>query len=153
MVKKNPTVGSDTDVVTEAPEAPVTEARPDQGAESPAPAASVPAEPADLAAADIADETLPEKDPGKSFGIIAIIVSFALGLAGIAFGLVSYRRSRAAGFGGGLGMAGMILGSVTTVLLALQLTLLATGMGFGGACEGRAPGVHTLDNGTRVSCR
>lgn len=149
MGKKDSNVGTDAQVTTEAPEAPVVEEHAPEVSEATPPAVA----PSSAEAPGEIDESPVEKDPGKTLGIVAIVGSLALGLLGIALGLVSYRRSRAAGFSGGLGMAGIILGSVTTVLLALQLILLATGMGFGGACEGLAPGVHTLDNGTRVSCR
>lgn len=99
-----------------------------------------------------ADEALPETDPGKVLGIVALVVSLGIGVVGIVLGLLSYRKSRAADYSGGFGMAAMILGTITTVLLALQLFLLSNGMGIGGACDGREPGVHTLDNGTRISC-
>jgi hypothetical protein len=161
MGKKNSDVGTDTQTTTEAPEAPVeaTETpetsgvvEPDSPAETPV-LAEAP-EPAETAvAAPIDADELPEKDPGKMLGIVAIVGSLALGLIGLGLGFVSYRRSRAAGFGGGFGMGGMILGTITTVLLVLYFVLLATGMGFGGACDGLGPGVHTLDNGTRVSCQ
>ena len=94
-----------------------------------------------------------EKDPGKGLGIVAIVSSIALGLIGIVLGIKAYKRSRAAGFPGTTGMVGIIVGSITTVLLVLQLVLLATNNGIGGACDGRTAGVHTLENGTRISCQ
>lgn len=101
---------------------------------------------------EVGDEELPEKDPGKVLGIVAVVVSLGAGIIGIVLGVLAYRRSRAASFTGGFGMAAMILGTITTVLLVLQLTLLSNGWGVGGACDGREPGIHELDNGTKISC-
>ncbi|MCW4385854.1 hypothetical protein OH146_08715 [Salinibacterium sp. SYSU T00001] len=163
MVKKNVTVDEGDAVTAEAPEAaaeektPVESAAPEEKSptEGETPAAEAPeteAEPTAPAAAE-ADTELPDKDPGKVLGVVGIVVSLAVGIVGFVLGLLSYRKSRAAGFGGGIGMTAMILGTITTVVLALQLVLLANGMGIGGACDGREPGVYTLDNGTTISCR
>ncbi|PWB97927.1 hypothetical protein [Homoserinimonas hongtaonis] len=94
-----------------------------------------------------------EKDPGKVLGIVGIVLSLALGLIGVALGIVSYKKSRAVGFAGTLGTVSIIVGVITTVLLVLQLVLLSTNNGIGGACDGRKAGVYTLDNGTRISCQ
>lgn len=94
-----------------------------------------------------------EKDPGKVLGIVAIVSSLALGLIGITLGIIAYKKSRAGGFPGTTGMVGIIVGVITTVLLVLQLVLLSTSNGIGGACDGRKSGVYTLDNGTRISCQ
>lgn len=136
MTEKNTSVDDDTATVPEAS---------DDGS----PSVAAPVEEQGLQAEV---DPLPEKDPGKVLGIVATIIALGAGVIGIALGVVAYRKSRAAGFGGGLGMAAMIIGVVTTVLLVTQLTLLANGMGIGGACDGLKPGIHTLDNGTTISC-
>lgn len=127
-------------------------------ASSPEPASPEPSsaeastpEPSSLEPAD--DELLPEKDPGRVLGIVSIVASLALGLLGILLGVLAYRSSRDAGFSNTPAMIGMILGVVTTVLLALQLFLIFSNMGIAGACAGLEPGIHTLDNGTTVSCQ
>ena len=157
MAKKNTAVDDDAQdpvAVSEAPEpaeatdaATAPEADDTVAAPEPQPETSaVPAPAVDDA------EPLPEKDPGKVLGIVGLIVSLGAGIVGIVLGFLSYRKSRAVGYGGGLGMTAMIVGAVTTVLLGTQLFLLASGMGIGGACDGRKPGVYELDNGTTISC-
>ncbi|MBF0672191.1 MAG: hypothetical protein IR160_06365 [Salinibacterium sp.] len=157
MAKKNTAVNDDAEnqvAVSEAPEpdeatdaAATPEADNTVAAPEPQPETSaVPAPAVDDA------EPLPEKDPGKVLGIVGIVVALGVGIVGIVLGLLSYRKSRAVGYGGGFGMTAMIVGAITTVLLGTQLFLMASGMGIGGACDGRKAGVYELDNGTTISC-
>lgn len=97
--------------------------------------------------------TVDDRDPGRGLGLVALIASIIVGPVGFVLGLVSYRRSRAAEFTSGMGMTAMIVGAVTTALIATYLLLAASGMGFGGACDGREAGVYRLDNGQTISCR
>ncbi|TXK52689.1 DUF4190 domain-containing protein [Salinibacterium sp. dk5596] len=157
-MKKNTAVNDDAEnlvAVSEAPEpdeatdaATTPEADDTVTAPEPQPATSAVPTPA----VDDAEESLPEKDPGKVLGIVGIVIALGVGIVGIVLGLLSYRKSRAVGYGGGFGMTAMIVGAVTTVLLGTQLFLMASGMGIGGACDGRKAGVYELDNGTTISC-
>lgn len=93
------------------------------------------------------------EDPGKKLGVIGLIVGIFVGVVGLIMGFLSYRKSRAEGFAGTPGIVSMIVGATSTVLVPTIIFLSLTGMGLGGACDGREAGLHILDDGTRVSCQ
>lgn len=138
----------DEAVASEPAESPETESETATAEQTPSEQVQPEAVPQQLPPQD----ALPERDPGKTLGLVGLIVALIAGVVGIVLGVLSYRKSRAADFGGGLGMAAIIVGAITTVLLGTQLFLLANGMGIGGACDGRKPGVYELENGTVISC-
>ena len=91
-------------------------------------------------------------DPGRTLGLVGMILSFFSGLVGLIISIVALRKSKAAGFRNTFAKVGIIVGSVTT---ALGLTL--AGVGIAGAvaltskCADLGPGVHQVGN-TTITC-
>ncbi|MEO6109832.1 MAG: DUF4190 domain-containing protein [Candidatus Saccharimonadales bacterium] len=60
--------------------------------------------------------TAPKVDPGKTLGIVGFILSFVSSLAGLIVSIIALSKSKRAGFTNGLALAGIVIGSVMTVI-------------------------------------
>ena len=91
-------------------------------------------------------------NPGKTTGIVGLVLAFLLPLIGFIVSLVGRSQSKKAGLTNGPATAGIILGIIFTLgwlatiaLIAIPLALL------GGQCATLGPGVHE-SNGVTITC-
>lgn len=88
--------------------------------------------------------------PGKTLGIVALIVTFFASVIGIILGFVARSQSKAAGVKNTPATVAIVLG-----FIFLILTIIGIVVGVGGllaACSGLEPGTYTLDNGGTLTC-
>ncbi|GII98890.1 hypothetical protein Slu03_12680 [Sediminihabitans luteus] len=57
----------------------------------------------------------PEKNPGKTLGIVGFVFSFLFALVGLILSIVALNKSRAAGYSNGLAVAGIVISAVVIV--------------------------------------
>ena len=69
------------------------------------------------------------QDPGRTLGIVGLILAFFCSLIGMIISIVAYRQSAQAGYKNNIALAGIIVGAVFLVLgLVLQFTVGLTGL-------------------------
>jgi hypothetical protein len=93
-------------------------------------------------------------DPGRTLGIIGLVLAFVVSIAGIVVSAIALQESRRAGYSNGFALAGLILSIVFTVVGLV----IAAVVGFGiiaalQQCAALGPGVHQLGNGLTFTCR
>jgi hypothetical protein len=92
----------------------------------------------------------PAAVPGKTLGIVALIVAFFFSLLGIILGFVARSQSSKAGVKNGPATAAIVLGFIfIAIQIVLIIVLPAT---LFSACNGLEPGTYTLDNGATLTC-
>jgi cation transporter-like permease len=97
-------------------------------------------------------------DPGKTFGIVALIVSIFASLIGGILGIVAYSKSKKAGFKNKFALAAIIVGFTLFVIQAIVGVLIAVaaiGIAADPAsvlCEGQAPGTYETTTGEMITC-
>ena len=92
------------------------------------------------------------QDPGRTLGIVGLVLSFLTALVGLVVSIVALRKSRRAGFKNGFALAGTIVGGLGT--LVVVIALVAGGFALGGVaakCKELGPGTHTV-NGVTYTC-
>lgn len=65
-----------------------------------------------------------EVDPGKTLGIVGFVLAFLVSVVGIILSAVALAKSKKAGFGNGLALAGIIVGSIVTVFWGIFLAIV-----------------------------
>ena len=55
-------------------------------------------------------------DPGRTMGIIGLILAFFCSLVGLVVSVLAYNKSKAAGFKNNIALAGIIVGVISLVL-------------------------------------
>ncbi|WP_458041251.1 MULTISPECIES: DUF4190 domain-containing protein [Bacteria] len=95
--------------------------------------------------------------PGKTLGIVALIVAFFANVIGLILGIVALVQSRKAGYKNTPAVWAIIVGSVLAVvgviLLVVLISVFAAGAGeLLQQCAELGPGTWTLDNGATVTC-
>jgi hypothetical protein len=69
------------------------------------------------------------QDPGRTLGIVGLILAFFCSLIGLILSIVAYRQSSQAGFKNNIALAGIIVGAISLVLgIVLQVTGVLTGI-------------------------
>ena len=96
----------------------------------------------------------PPKDPGKTMGIVGLVLSFfgLLSIAGLIVSIIARGKSKKAGYSNGLAVAGIIVSIVVLVISIVAIII-------GGAaivhviqtCRDLGPGSH-LVNGITYNC-
>jgi len=66
----------------------------------------------------------PPGDPGRTLGIVGLILAFFCSLIGLIISIIAYRQSQQAGYKNNIALAGIIVGAVS---LAFGLILQFTG--------------------------
>ncbi len=90
--------------------------------------------------------------PGKTLGIIGLVLSFFTTIIGLIISFVALRQSKKAGFKNTPALAGVIIGIVTTVLaIIIGGVAIAGVMALLSQCAELGPGVHEV-NGVTVTC-
>jgi hypothetical protein len=95
----------------------------------------------------------PNADPGRTLGIIGLVLAFVASIAGIIVSAIALRESRRAGYSNGFAIAGLILSivfSVVGLIIAIFVVfgIIATLQ----QCAALGPGVHQLGNGLTFTC-
>lgn len=90
--------------------------------------------------------------PGKTLGIVALVLSFLGGLAvvGIILGFVARAQSKAAGYPNTPAKAAIIIGFIVVALFIIVMILIFTTLM--AACSGIEPGTYQLENGGTLTC-
>ncbi len=72
------------------------------------------------------------EDPGKTLGIVGFILAFFVSIVGIILSAIALSKSKKAGYTNGLALAGVIVGSVVTlvwsifIIMAISLAITIT---------------------------
>jgi hypothetical protein len=92
------------------------------------------------------------QDPGKTLGIIGLVLSFFTALIGMIISIVAYRQSKKAGFKNTPALVGIIVGAIGTVIgIIVAIVLIVAAATLASQCAQLGPGVHVV-NGVRVVC-
>ncbi|MDI9890281.1 DUF4190 domain-containing protein [Microbacterium sp. NPDC016588] len=94
--------------------------------------------------------------PGRTLGIVALIVAIFFNVIGLILGIVALVQSRKAGHKNGFAVAAIIVGAVLTVVGIIVAILIVTAIGFGAAayqaCEVAGFTGTVIVNGNEVAC-
>jgi hypothetical protein len=95
--------------------------------------------------------------PGKTLGIVALIVAFFANIIGLILGIVALVQSRKAGHKNTPAVWAIIVGAVLTVVGIIVAIVLVSIFAAGAAdllrqCADLGPGTWTLDNGVTITC-
>lgn len=99
----------------------------------------------------------PRDNPGRTLGITGLILAFIpfLNPIGLILSIVALVKSRRAGMGNGLAVAGIIVGALATIILVLVILLLVAAAPFVGEiaelCEQTGPGPQVYQ-GQEIQC-
>ncbi|MFP7761912.1 DUF4190 domain-containing protein [Marisediminicola sp. LYQ134] len=97
------------------------------------------------------------EDPGKTLGIVGLVLAFVFTLAGLIVSIIAARKSKAAGFKNTPAKVGIIL-SIVFLVLGVIFFVLALTAGFfafdalAEACEGLPAGQYETVDGQEVTC-
>jgi hypothetical protein len=91
-------------------------------------------------------------DPGKTLGIIGLVLSFFTALIGMIISIVAFRSSKKAGFKNTPALVGIIIGAIGTVIgTIVAIVLIVAAAALASQCAELGPGVHVV-NGVTVAC-
>ncbi|GMM96296.1 DUF4190 domain-containing protein [Microbacterium sp. MTN4-26] len=91
--------------------------------------------------------------PGKTLGIVALVLSFFVQLVALILGIVALVQSRKAGAKNGFAVAAIIISSVLMVIGIIIAVVLIAALGpLLAACGELGPGVWELTDGTVITC-
>ena len=99
----------------------------------------------------------PRDNPGRTLGITGLILAFIpfLNPVGLILSIVALVKSRRAGMGNGLAVAGIIVGALATIILVLVIILAVSVAPFVGEiaelCEQTGPGPQVYQ-GQEIQC-
>ncbi len=92
------------------------------------------------------------QDPGKTLGIIGLVLSFFTALIGMIISIIAFRSSKKAGFKNTPALAGIIIGAIFTVGAIIGTIALVAVIGkVATSCAQLGPGVHVV-NGVTYRC-
>jgi hypothetical protein len=106
-----------------------------------------------MTAATPAAPAAPASVPGRTLGIVALIVSFFFSVIGIILGFIARSQSKAAGVKNTPATVAIVLGFIFLIGSILFFVLGGAAL-FGGlaaACQQLGPGVHEVD-GVTYTC-
>lgn len=129
---------------------------PHDPAAQPAPASYPAAPPAPAAPAYGYAPGATGEDPGRTLGIVALVLAFVFSLAGLIVGIVARNKSKAAGHKNGLATAAIWLSIAFMVIgIIIAIVLIAGGValvgGLSEACNELGTGVWEVD-GVTYTC-
>jgi len=96
----------------------------------------------------------PATYPGKTLGIVGLIVSFFFSLVGLIISIIAFNQSKAAGFKNTPAKVGIILG-IVFLILGIVGIILGVVLGVGAVsslCDGLDAGTYETTTGTTVTC-
>jgi len=91
--------------------------------------------------------------PGRTLGIIAIVVTFFASVIGIILGFVARGQSKSAGVKNAPATIAIVLGFVllATTIIGI-IVFIATAGSLFATCAGLEPGTYVLDDGRTLTC-
>ncbi|HEY9294257.1 MAG TPA: hypothetical protein VIP98_23490 [Microlunatus sp.] len=94
----------------------------------------------------------PQEDPGRTLGIVGLVLSIVANWVGLIVSIVAFKKSKNAGFQNGLAKAGIIVGCITTALAVIGAVIaIVLAVNLGSTCSDLGPGVHQVGSGV-VTC-
>lgn len=101
----------------------------------------------------------PGQDPGKTMGIVGLVLSFlgCLSIVGLILSIVAFNKSKKAGYKNGLALAGIIVGAIVLVLTIIGSIVFFSTVGAVtqevlDACSGVPSGTVVEVRGETVTC-
>lgn len=101
----------------------------------------------------------PGENPGRTMGIVGLVLSFlgCLSIVGIILSIVALNKSKKAGYGNGVAVAGIIVGAVVLIGTIIGSIVLFSAVGEVGqevldACSGLPSGTVVEVRGAEVTC-
>lgn len=92
------------------------------------------------------------EDPGKTLGIVGLILSFFTALIGLIISAVALNKSKKAGFKNTPALVGIIIGALGTIGIVIAIIVSVVALGaVASQCATLGPGVHNV-NGVTVRC-
>ena len=90
--------------------------------------------------------------PGKTLGIVGLVLSFFTTIIGLIISIVALRQSKKAGFKNTPALIGIIVGIVTTVFaIIFGAIAIISFVALFNQCAQLGPGVHNV-NGVTITC-
>ena len=94
----------------------------------------------------------PAEDPGKTLGIVGLVLSFFTAIIGLIISIVALRKSKKAGFKNTPAVIGIIVGILSTVVaIIIGIVSIVAFTALLSQCAQLGPGVHNV-NGVTVTC-
>jgi F0F1-type ATP synthase membrane subunit c/vacuolar-type H+-ATPase subunit K len=94
----------------------------------------------------------PAEDPGKTLGIIGLVLSFFTAIIGLIISIVALRKSKKAGFKNTPALIGIIVGILSTIVaIIIGIVSVVAITAVMSQCAQLGPGVHDV-NGVTVTC-
>jgi len=90
----------------------------------------------------------PLVDPGRTLGIVGLVLAFLMAPVGLVVSIIAYRKSKAAGFRAGLPLVGII---VAAIFLLIGIAVIGLGFHLFNTCASLGPGMHVV-NGVTWTC-
>ena len=92
------------------------------------------------------------EDPGRTLGIIGLILSFFTALIGMVVSIIAFRQSKKAGFKNTPALIGIIIGAIGTVAgIIIAIVAISALTQLASQCSQLGPGQHNV-NGVTVTC-
>jgi hypothetical protein len=92
------------------------------------------------------------EDPGKTLGIVGLVLSFFTTLIGMIISIVALRQSRKAGFSNTPAVIGIVVGAIGTLVATVLIIVAVVALGAVAAkCSQLGPGVHQ-EGGVTYTC-
>lgn len=92
------------------------------------------------------------EDPGKTLGIVGLILSFFTAIIGLIVSAVALNKSKKAGFKNTPALVGIIIGALGTIGAIIAIIFAVTVVGaVASKCAELGPGVHT-EGGVTYRC-
>jgi hypothetical protein len=94
----------------------------------------------------------PAEDPGKTLGIVGLVLSFFTAIIGLIISIVALRKSKKAGFKNAPALIGIIVGILSTIAaIIIGIVSIVAFSALLSQCAQLGPGVHDV-NGVTVTC-
>lgn len=94
----------------------------------------------------------PAEDPGKTLGIVGLVLSFFTAIIGLIISIVALRKSKKAGFKNTPAVIGIIVGILSTIVaIIVAIVSIVAFTALLSQCAQLGPGVHNV-NGVTVTC-
>ena len=95
---------------------------------------------------------VPATDPGRTLGIAGLVLAIFTSAVGLVVSIVAFRKSKQAGFKNTAALAGIVVGTITTLgVLTATVAGVVAATSLAGTCADLGPGTHVV-NGVTYTC-
>jgi heme/copper-type cytochrome/quinol oxidase subunit 2 len=92
------------------------------------------------------------EDPGRTLGIVGLVLSIVANVIGLIISIIAFTKSKKAGFKNTPALAGIIIGAVLTAIsIVVTIFLVIAAMKLAGHCADLGPGIHQV-GGVTYTC-